>query len=537
MNNIPIKKRKNPELEIYNQALEEVEALLEQGVPPRPPKKTSPKKTTAPKKTPAKKTPAKKTPRWDSQTYLLTFPQWEGEETLEELMEMLKTFVANKGRALLEAIVTIEQHGAEAKAKGHETGEDPGRHIHTCFKMNKSLNIRDPKYFDNLFGTKHGDIQTCRDYKACQIYCCKKTNEGNWITHNVDIEAVIDSTRTKKGVKHETVANFIRKKERTLEEIDQKYPGYMIQHESKVTSYCLLQDSFRSNKKQPYYGIDQAKVIMAGNPELVQIVGWLNENLTKPRQHRQKQLWIHGPGGLGKSRLQSQIAQYFNAYNVANEDKWWSGMDSMKQIILFDEYTGYKTISDMKRLLEGQEFPMPQKYATKPFLKTKNIPIIICSNSSPEQVYHKVKEERPQEFGPFMERLLVVQVTREFEVPWLKAPLQDESPDSDEKDEVQEGPTPEPPHRPGTPPIKQRVLKRGKPLRPEQLIEEVPPTQVPLECEEELDMSQDSIEPIEDQEEDDVYWNEEPEDPKDISQHSQEERILKAKALYKKYNK
>ena len=50
MNNIPIKKRKNPELEIYNQALEEVEALLEQGVPPRPPKKTSPKKTTAPKK-------------------------------------------------------------------------------------------------------------------------------------------------------------------------------------------------------------------------------------------------------------------------------------------------------------------------------------------------------------------------------------------------------------------------------------------------------------------------------------------------------
>jgi len=484
----------------------------------------------AAKKAAPKKTPAKKTPRWDSQTFLLTFPQWEGEETLEELMELLKTFVANKGRVLLEAIIAIEEHGAQAKAKGHETGEDPGKHIHACFKMNKSLNVRDPAYFDNLFGTKHGNVQTCRDYKACLIYCNK---DGNVITHNVDINAVVESTRTKKGVKHETVANFIRKKERTMEEIDQKYPGYMIQHESKVNSYCQLQESFRSNKKQPYYGIDQGKVLMSRNPELIQIVGWLNENLNKPRQHRQKQLWIHGPGGLGKSRLQSQIAKYFNAYNVANEDKWWSGMDSMKQIILFDEYTGYKTISDMKRLLEGQEFPMPQKYATKPFLKTKNIPIIICSNSSPEQVYHKVKEERPQEFGPFMERLLVVQVTREFEVPWLEAPLQDESPDSDEKDEVQEPPTPEPPHRPGTPPITKRVLKRGKPLRREE-IEEVPPTQVPLECQEELDMSQDSVE---DQQEDDVYWNEEPEDPKDISQHSQEERILKAKALYKNYNK
>jgi len=534
MNNIPIKKRKNPDLEIYNQALEEVEALLEQGVAPRPPKKTSPKKAPAPKKTVKKNTPVKKTYRIDSLTFLITVPQWEGEETLQELLDQTVSWFGEKGREVKEAIIAIEDHGKSEKAKGHEEGEDPGRHIHACVKLDKKICTRNTAYFDTLYG-KHGKVETCRDYKACQIYCNK---DGNVITKNVDIEAVIESTRTKKGVKHETVANFIRKKERTIKEVDQKFPGYMIQHQGKVKDYCLLQESFRSAETEPYYGIDQAKTMMLGrdNPALIQLVSWLNENLDKPREYRQKQLWLHGKSGVGKSTLINELTRYFNAYHVASEDKWWSGMDSTKQIILFDEYTGYKTISDMKRLLDGSIFPMPQKYATQPFIKRKNIPIIICSNSTPEQIYHHVKEEKPQEFEPLMERLTVIELTvKGTQVPWLKAPpVLDESPDEDEREEVLVSPTPEPPHRPGTPPIKQRVLKRGKPLRPEQLIEEVPPTQVPLECEEELDMSQDSVE---DPQEDDVYWNEEPEDPKDISQHSQEERILKAKALYKNYNK
>ena len=84
-----------------------------------------------------------------------------------------------------------------------------------CFKLNKKAKIRRNDYFDELVG-KHGNIQTCRDYKACQIYCAK---DGDYITHNVDIQAVVESTKTKKGVKHETVVNFIKKqiKEKIIE--------------------------------------------------------------------------------------------------------------------------------------------------------------------------------------------------------------------------------------------------------------------------------------------------------------------------------
>ena len=305
-----MQKRKTTEQQkTTKDSLQEIEALLEIGVPPhRPPKKVQPEKTEAPKKT-VKKTVKKvikkvgEQVRWNTQTFLLTFPQWEGDETLEDLLELLCEFWKEKNREVKEAIIAIEEHGADAKAKGHEIGEDPGRHIHTCFKLDKRMDIRNPNYFDDLFG-KHGDIQSCRDYKACQIYCCKKGNEGNWITKNVDIEAVIESTRTKKGVKHETVANFIRKKERTLYEVDEKYPGYVIQHQSKIQGYINLQEQKRSSKLEPYYGIDQAKTMMLGrdNPELIQLVSWLNNNLPPTvRPHKQKQLWIHGPPNVGKT--------------------------------------------------------------------------------------------------------------------------------------------------------------------------------------------------------------------------------------------
>jgi len=509
--------------------IEAFKDLLEEGVAPRPSTKTKPNP----------KRPSKKQVRWNSMSFLLTFPQWEGEETLEELMNILKEFWVPRQREVKEAIIAIEEHGVKKDAKGHETGEDPGRHIHMCFKLNKAYDVTNANFFDEMVG-KHGDIQSCRDYKACQIYCNK---EGNVITHNVDIDAVVESTKSKKGVKHETVANFIRKKPRDIYEVDEKFPGYVIQHQKKCQDYLYLQENRRSRVLIPYHGIDQAKTLMLGreNPELIQLVSWLNKNIAQkePRPHKQKQLWLWGPPNVGKTRLQTQLSEYFNAYHVANEDRWWSGMDSTKEIIFFDEFTGYKCLSDMKRLLEGSNFPMPQKNLN-PFIKKKNIPVIICSNSSPEQVYHKVKEEKPFEFDGLMERITVIELKRDTAVPFLSQPiLIDLNEDSEEAQvpRTQETHIPgclvessqEPPNRPGTPPISPRVLKRGKPLSKQQI----------LECDEQLEMEDqdDSYEidqtirdPFEQGEQEDPY------NPEDHSQHSQEARVKALKKQFKNLN-
>jgi hypothetical protein len=510
------------------QNLDTFKALIEEGTAPRPRTKG---------KSNPKKVPTKKGFRMDSTTFLLTFPQWKGEETLEDLLELLVEFMKEKGREVKEAIICIENHGPVKNAKGHSPGEDPGRHIHMCFKIDKQLTIRDPNYFDELTG-KHGDIQSCRDYKACQIYCNK---DGNVITKNVDIDAVVESTKSKKGVKHETVANFMRKKPRTIYEVDDKYPGYVLQHQRKCQDYLNLQENKKSTELIPYYGIDQNKTMMDGrdNPELIQLVSWLNNNIntSQPRPHKQKQLWLWGPPNVGKTRLQTQLAEYFNAYFVANEDKWWSGMDSTKEIIFFDEFTGYKCLSDMKRLLEGSNFPMPQKNLN-PFIKKKNIPVIICSNSSPEQVYHKVKEEKPFEFDGLMERITVIELKRDTAVPFLSQPiLIDLNEDSEEAQvpRTQETHIPgclvessqEPPNRPGTPPISPRVLKRGKPLSKQQI----------LECDEQLEMEdQDDSYEI-DQTTRDPFEQGEQEDPyEENSQPSEHELIERAKKHFKNLN-
>jgi len=507
------------------------------GTPPiDPPRRIpKPKNTPVPQEVPVKKRPLKKTPQkrqqeWSAMTFLLTFPQWEGNDTKEKLLEKLINFWKLKKKTVKEAIICIEDHGVEEGSKGHEDGQDPGRHIHMCFKLDKKHCIKNPDFFDLLVG-KHGNIQTCRDYKACQIYCNK---DGNVITHNVDIEAVIESTRTKKGVKHETVVNFIKKGLEegvvpTLKEVDEKFGAYVIQHETKVQSYIKLQHRFLSEKTTPYHGIDMAKVLMesANNPQLVDVVSWLNKNLPpQQRPHKQKQLWLYGPAGVGKTRLQSQLSEYFAAYHVANEDKWWSGMDDSVEIIMFDEFTGYKTLSDMKRLLEGSRFPMPQK-GQQPFIKIKNIPIIICSNSSPEQVYHNVLEKSPQEFQPLLERLQVIELTKDTQIPFLEPPIQgEESPDEEEKDEVEvldEIVL-------GTPP---RQLKRNKKTL-EQIRQELMADEV-LEMdsrssgqeEDEQEQIEDPYEQIEDQD---------PYNPEDHSEISQEARINKLRKINKKYN-
>jgi len=506
------------------------------GTPPidRPRRVPQPKKTPSPQGVPLKKRPVvKKRPtEWNSMTFLLTFPQWEGNDTLEKLLEKLRNFWKLKKKEVKEAIICIEDHGKEEGSKGHEDGQDPGRHIHMCFKLDKKHCIKNPNFFDQLLG-KHGDIQTCRDYKACQIYCNK---DGNVITHNVDIEAVIESTRTKKGVRHETVVNFIKKdldqkKIPTLREVDEQFGGYVIQHENKVSSYIKLQHKFLQEQKQPYHGIDMNKVLMesANNPVLTDLVSWLNKNLPPAhRPHKQKQLWLHGPAGVGKTRLQGQLKQYFNTYQVANEEKWWSGMDYTTEIIMFDEFTGYKCLSDMKRLLEGSDFPMPQK-GEQPFVKTKNIPVIICSNSTPEQVYHNVFEKSPQEFLPLLERIQVIELTKDTLIPFNEPPKevienQEESPDEEEQEEeievVDEIVPPTPP----------RPFKRNRKTI-EDIINE-------LQCDEVL------VEGSEDSQEEqtekvlDPYDKEELEDPyeADISEYSQERRINKLKKINKNIN-
>lgn len=450
--------------------------------PSAPPKKRQvPKKVTQKKVTVKKNSP--KQVKWNSKTFLLTFPQWEGEETLEQLKQKLFTFWEDKGKKVEEAIICIEDHGPveEEEIKSHSTDEDPGRHIHMCFKLDKAHTVRKADFFDNL-GGKHGDIQTCRNYKACQIYCAK---DNDYITHNVDIDAVVKSTKSKKGVKHETVANFIMKRPRDVKQVTLKYPGYVIQHQSKVSDFIKLIKTFEDDTI-PYPGIDQDK--LAGLPEpTLRIIEWLQTNLPPAiRPMKQKQLWIYGPSNTGKTTLREDLAKWFNSYHVAIEGgHWWSGFSEDSQIAFFEEFNGYKTMSQLKQFLDGSTMGIPIKGERMPLYKKKNIPCIILSNHSPEEVYRKAITEDFEKLAPILERIDVIEVKEFIKIPWREPEVFNidltgpSSLDDDGKEEVeevqQEQQESEGDVVPPTPP---RPLKRGKVLYGNKLAELLHPDEL-----------------------------------------------------------
>lgn len=440
--------------------------------------------------------PKPKQLKWSSASYLLTFPQWKGNETLEQLMDKLHNFWKPKNKKVEEAIITIENHGAsKLAAKGHQEGQDPGKHIHMCFRLDKKHNITNAAFFDSL-GGKHGDIQTCRDYKACQIYCCKKGNEGNWITHNVDIDAVIESTKSKKGVKHETVARFVMEKPRTLQDVNKDFPGYMIQNRRKVSDYIKLVKSF-GKQLTPYLGIGNC---LGKSPAIVQVASWLNNNLPpNNRPFKQSQLWLWGPSDMGKTTLRVELSKHFKAYNVCDEDKWWSGFDQSHEIAFFEEFNGSKTLSQMKTFLDGSEVPLAQK-GEDPIMKDKNIPVIILSNMPPEEVYAKANNEHSLSFQALLSRLKVIHVTEFLAIPWKTPEVQQEPIVVNLEEEETNLLLGTPEHREGSESPK-HTLRRTKASKdlggyikevqsslPEELETQV--NQIDLECQEDLDLSQ-----------------------------------------------
>lgn len=468
-----------------------------------------PKKTPSPK--PIKKAPTKKRKGFEvnSKTFLLTFPQWEGQETLDQLQQKLFDFWTTKNKEVVESIIAIEDHGPQQNARGHTDGEDPGKHIHMCFKLNKPHDVRNQDFFDELVG-KHCNIQSCRDYKACQIYCNK---DGNVICHNVDIDAVVKSTKSKKGVQHETVANYIRKKDRSMLEVDIKYPGYMIQHQRKVSDYIKLQYSFKNGTK-PYPGIGN---VIGRSPCIIELVSWLNKNLPpQPRPFKQKQLWLWGPPNMGKTTLRMDLSQWFIPYNVVlDEDRWWSGLDHSKQIAFFEEFSGTKTLSAMKSFLDGSPMSIAVKGETYPFEKTKNIPCIILSNKHPDEVYSEARLKSELAYQGLIERLVIIKVDEFIKIPWNKPAEELEQEEESDSEDV-----------PSTPPTMVRS-NAGTNLAQTLILPASPEAgSDPLECDEEV-----GSDPYE--------VNEEDEDPYNQDEHSEmsvEQHLERLKKIHKKNN-
>ena len=331
--------------------------------------------------------------RINSMSFFLTFPQADTALTNAEVLENLDKLMLSKGRRVVAAVVGLENHE-----------EEGGIHFHLAFKLDKKLDIKNANYFDCLTG-KHGNYQSARRWKEVVKYC---TKDGNYSTFNVDVEAIVKSLKKKTSSKFEQLAMKIIEEKPTYIDFLTENPGFCLQHGRKIKEFIEDCTLLEKGKKEPWPGI---KVTLDMDYSHLQIAEWLNDNLFKEREHKQKQLWIWGPTGNGKTYLwDTFLEKYCNIFIIPDDDRFMGKWrDNQYDLAIFDEYKGQKTMTWLNQWLEGSQMKLCEKgFATT--TKKQRIPTIICSNYPPHMAYSKTSLN---DLGlkAFVERLIVVELT------------------------------------------------------------------------------------------------------------------------------
>jgi len=197
--------------------------------------------------------------------------------------------------------------GAVVCQEKHQDGTDHLHAIVTCKNAKKFLGQTGLRKLDQLTG-KHGNYQTARNWRKVLQYVCK---DGNYIAHNLDVEVVLRALASKRGVSWETTAKEIIEKKMDLEMLYKEKPGFLLQYRQKAEGFIELRDRFEETSLTPYNGL---QINSPEYPSARIIDLWLEKNLRKPRQIRQKQLWIYGDPDVGKTRLKCELMDRFKVF-------------------------------------------------------------------------------------------------------------------------------------------------------------------------------------------------------------------------------
>lgn len=250
-----------------------------------------------------------------------TWPQCDTSK--DTLMTNIKNCTLWKD-TLLYAIACQEDH--------HESD---GVHCHALVMLTKRVNIKSMEKL-NALASKHGDYKTARDVAASIKYIKK---DGNFIEHG-DCPRKLDKEKVS-----DVIVKMVHSHQ-SLRQIEQAQPAAVLLNQHKIQDYIALHDHWAAQDAlpalKPYDPVDTL-TCGAGWDQVFQ---WCNDNLQgQPRVHRQRQLYLWGDTGLGKSLLTLWVQQFCRVYTMPHS-QWMEGFDpTFHQVAVCDDFNACYTIA------------------------------------------------------------------------------------------------------------------------------------------------------------------------------------------------
>lgn len=265
---------------------------------------------------------------------------------------------------------------------GHELHKDGASHLHACIKLNIKINWRGFKILDSITG-KHGNYQAAKALKKCLGYCVK---DNDFVSYKIDVPKYLAAAKMNKST---TIAVKLRDENMTLAELMEDDPGFVLMHQPKIVNFIALRDHLEVPDLAPWIKPNMKDF---NTPSDRSIAKWLRKHIKprKPRRMKSPQLWIWGESNIGKTTLLANLEKYLRVFLVPLED-WMDGWtDAHFDLAILDEFTGQKTIGWLNRFSDGSHQTFKRRHRA-PVNKYQNIPMIICANMDPQDVYHNCK--------------------------------------------------------------------------------------------------------------------------------------------------
>lgn len=304
----------------------------------------------------------------------LTYPQCT--LTKEELMNHIRE--------------KLQEHEGKIVVCEEDHHETDGKHLHAAIMLEEALQIHKENYFDTE--DYHCNIQATRNTTDWLRYV---TKDGNYTCHpeNYDPKELLTQRSKKKATIGYAIVQDI-KQGATKSDLYERYPEYLLLHSKQVIQYQqeTKEAQYKKQQKQKWADVINTEPRNPNDFTAMRITGWLNHNvIAKQHKFGSKNLWLYGKTRMGKTSLKQLLNQAgLNMHEIDMGSTFYDGLNDETQLIVYDEFKGQKTITDMNRICDGSITRLNTKGGS--FLKTNPTPVLVLSNYTIKDCYSHTDE-------------------------------------------------------------------------------------------------------------------------------------------------